>query len=293
MHRHEHSVSPVQKPLYLALILTGLTFAAEVAGGLWTHSVALLSDAGHVFMDLAALGFSLFALKLAQRPASDRRTYGLHRLEVFAAFLNGALVTGVAVWIVMESIDRLRHQSPGLKVGPMLAVAVLGLAVNLLVAWQLHDFAKKDVNLRGAFLHVTSDIVASLGVVIGGVLIKLTGRAAIDPIVGLCVACIIVVNALRLLKDSIQILLEGVPKDIDLPEVISAVRSVPGVTAVEDTHVWNICSHISSFSAHVSVAPTQMADQRLVLDSINALLHERFHIAHTTIQIHSSDWKKN
>ena len=290
MKTHDHAAvnHGPKNLLMLAAALTAFTFGAELAGGLWTNSMALLSDAGHLFMDLTALLFSLFALRLAERPATDRRTFGLHRLEVFAAFLNGALVTGVAVWIMTESLERLRTV-PDVKVGPMLGLALAGLAVNLLVAWRLHRFVPHDINLRGAFLHVAGDALASVGVVAGGLLIKATGAMIIDPLVGIFVGAVIVVNAFRLLKDSIHILLEGVPEHIDLPEVIAALKSVPGVAAVEDTHVWNICSHLSTFSAHVALRADKAQEQQQVVEAINRLLRDRFRIEHSTIQVRFID----
>jgi cobalt-zinc-cadmium efflux system protein len=289
MRAHEHTAVSHQSRSLLAFAgaLTAATFAAELIGGLWTNSVALLSDAGHVLMDLLALTFSFLAIWLSERPASQRRTFGLHRLEVFAAFLNGALVTAVAVGIVVESVSRLRAP-PEVKAGPMLAVAAAGLAVNLLVAWVLHGFAQRDINIRSAFLHVISDALASLGVVVGGLLIHWTRIYAIDPVVGILVALIIVVNAVRLLKDSIHILLEGVPKNLNLDEVVRGMKSVPGVDNVEDTHIWNICSHISSLSAHITLPPGRAADQQAILDAVSRLLKERFQIEHATLQAHFS-----
>jgi len=289
-HVHAHDADPSLNLLRFAGILTALTFAVELAGGLWTNSVALLSDAGHVLMDLLALSFSFFALWFSQKQASERRTFGLHRLEVFAAFLNGALVTGLAVWIVVESLARLRNPPP-VKTGVMLTVAILGLAVNLLVAWRLHGPSLKDLNLRGAFLHVASDALASLGVVVGGLVIHFTGNLAADPLVGLLVAVIIVVNAVRLLKDSIHILMEGVPKNMDVNDVVQAMKGVDGVEAVDDLHVWSICSHIGSLSAHVSLSPAKLAVQDEILTALTRVLHERFRINHTTIQIRSTTWK--
>jgi cobalt-zinc-cadmium efflux system protein len=290
-HDHVHTSQRPQSALILAAGLTGFTFVVELAGGLWSNSVALLSDAGHAFTDLSALLFSLFAVRLARRPASDRRTFGLHRLEVFAAFLNGLLICAMAVWIIAESFGRF-GSPPAIKLGPMFGVAAWGLACNVYVAWKLHGFADADVNLRGAFLHVVSDALASVGVVAGAALIRLTGRVEIDAAVGLFVGAVIFLNAFRLIKDSVEILLEGVPKHIDLAQVVRAMREVPGVTGVEDTHVWNICSHLCSLSAHVTVADDKMADQRRVIDGINAVLRQRFAIAHSTIQIHSSSWEK-
>jgi len=260
-------------------------------GGLWTNSLALLSDSGHVFMDLAALIFTLLAIKLASRPATSRRTFGLHRMEVFAAFLNGGTVAVVAVWIIVESVGRLRT-IPEVRAGPALIVAFVGLTANVFVAWRLRRFARADVNLRGAFLHVLSDALASVGVVVGIFLVKVTGYTVIDSLVGLFVAGVIVISALRLLKESVHILLEGVPGHLDLEEVVAAIRSVSGVLDVEDSHVWNICSHLSSLSAHVTVRAQDMPQQEAVLQEIHRVLHDRFRIKHSTIQVESSAWKR-
>lgn len=290
-HEHEEASEKPQGLLLFAAGLTALTFMAELGGGWWTNSVALLSDSGHVFMDLMALLFSFAALRLAERPISNRRTFGLHRLEVFAAFLNGVLVSVIAIGIVIESMLRLKSP-PMVKTGPMLIIATGGLIVNLVVAWRLHDFSKRDINMRGAFLHVVGDALASVGVVAGGFLIRLTGRYVIDPIVGFFVAIIIVINAVRLLKDSIDILLEAVPKNMTLEEVVASMRSVPGVSQVEDTHIWNICSHLRSLSAHVTLPPEVRDRQETVTKELSLMLKERYGINHATIQIRFSDWEK-
>ena len=290
-HHHTEATSLSKPKLGMAVGLTSVTLLVEVLTGWWTNSIALLSDAGHVFMDLSALVFSLVALQLSGRPASSRRTFGLHRMEVFAAFLNGALVTAVAVWIVIEAVGRLGTQPP-VKTGPLLVVAVAGLLVNLIVAWNLHEFARRDINIRGAFLHVIGDALASLGVVVGAILIRVTGAVIIDPIVALMVAGIIVVNAIRILKESLHILMEGVPNHIRLEDVVAAISGVPGVGAVEDTHVWTICSHICSLSAHVTVEESKMPEQEAVVKGIHKALWDRFRIAHSTIEIQSSSWRR-
>jgi cobalt-zinc-cadmium efflux system protein len=291
MHTHEHAEASA-RPRSVLLWSAGVTAAVlvlELAGAAWSNSLALLSDAGHVFMDLSALLFSLFAITLAARPVSDRRTFGLHRLEVFAAFLNGLLVAVMAVAIAAAALHRLKTLPP-VKLGPMISVAVAGLAANLAVAWRLHGFSKRDLNLRGAFLHVAGDALASLAVVVAGVLVAVTGRVVFDPIAGLVVGAVILVNAVRLLVDSVHILLEGVPKDVDLNELVRAVGAVPGVVAVDDAHVWSICSHLCSFSAHVTVDDDRMADPRAVLDAVNALLRDRYRVSHSTLQLRSASW---
>jgi cobalt-zinc-cadmium efflux system protein len=289
-HRHDDTTIKSQGLLRFSAVLTGVTFIAELVGGLWANSLALLSDSGHVLIDLTALLISFFALWLSNRPMNNRRTFGLHRLEVFAALMNGALVAVIAVWIILESIERL-DAPPPVRTGPMLAIAALGLIANLIVAWRLHDFSRHDVNIRGAFLHVAGDALASIGVVIGGLLIRWTGNPVFDPLVGFFVALIIVVNAARVLKDAVEILLEGVPKNMTLEEVVSDMKNVPGVIRVDDAHVWNICSHLRSMSAHVTLPPEARDRQRDVLAALSQTLKSKFQINHTTIQIEFSDWK--
>lgn len=288
---HQHSDPGLSKSaLVFALGLTAVTLVAEVFGGIYSRSLALLSDAGHVFMDLTALLFALFALSLAGRPTSDRRTFGLHRIEVLAALTNGFLVVIVAFWIFWESIERL--SSPVVpRVLPMATLGVLGFLVNIAVAWRLHSLSRRDINIRAVFLHVASDAMASLGVVIGAAVISQTGWTFVDPLVGIAIAVIILVNATGLLRDAFNLLLEGVPKHLKLKEVEAAIRAVPDVVSVEDLHVWGLCSHLSSLSAHVKVRPNGLKDTRALLNAINSPLRERFHITHTTLQLepHSPD----
>lgn len=282
---HQHSEPGLSKSaLLFAVGLTAVTLVAEVAGGLYSHSLALLSDAGHVFMDLTALLFALFALSLAGRPPSDRRTFGLHRIEVLAALTNGFLVVILAFWIFWESVERLSSNVLP-RVVPMAALGIVGLLVNIVVAWRLHDLSRRDINIRAVFLHVASDAMASLGVVIGALVISQTGWTFVDPLVGIAIALIILVNAMGLLRDAFNLLLEGVPRHLQLQEVEAAIRAVPGVVSVEDLHLWGLCSHLSSLSAHVKVHPNVLADTNALLKAINTPLREKFRITHTTLQL--------
>ncbi|MBK8575331.1 MAG: cation transporter [Elusimicrobia bacterium] len=288
---HHHSESGRSKSaLLFAVGLTAVTLVAEGLGGLYSHSLALLSDAGHVFMDLTALLFALFALSLSTRPTSDRRTFGLHRIEVFAALTNGFLVILLAFWIFWESVERLSSAVVP-RVVPMATLGFLGLLVNIVVAWRLHHLSRRDINIRAVFLHVASDAMASLGVVIGAVVISQTGWTFVDPLVGIGIALIILANAAGLLRDAFNLLLEGVPKHLNLQEVKAAIRAVPGVASVEDLHLWGLCSHLSSLSAHVKVHPHALKDPNALLNAINSPLREQFHITHTTLQLepHFSD----
>lgn len=284
-HPHHHAETGLSKSaLLFAASLTGVTLIAEVAGGIYSQSLALLSDAGHVFMDLTALLFALFALALAGRPTSDRRTFGWHRIEVLAALTNGILVVGMAVWIFWESVERLSSTVLP-RVVPMATLGFLGLLVNVLVAWRLHGFSQRDINLRAVFLHVASDALASLGVVIGALVISLTGWTFVDPVVGIVIALIILVNAVSLLRDAFNLLLEGVPRHLQLNEIEATIRAVSGVVRVDDLHLWGLCSHLSTLSAHVKVHPHALTDTSALLKAINAPLREKFKITHTTFQL--------
>lgn len=282
---HQHAGPGVSKSsLLFAMGLTSVTLIAEIIGGLYSHSLALLSDAGHVFMDLTALLFALFALTLAGRPTSDRRTFGLHRMEVLAALINGVFVVGLAFWIFWESVGRLSSTVIP-RVVPMATLGVLGLIVNIVVAWRLHALSRRDLNIRAVFLHVASDALASLGVVIGALVIYKTKWTFVDPMVSIAIALIILVNAAGLLRDAFNLLLEGVPRHLRLEEVEAAIRAAPGVASVEDLHLWGLCSHLSSLSAHVKVHPDALADTGALLEAINTPLREKFHITHTTFQL--------
>ncbi len=288
---HSHALSSVRPRslLLFAAVITGLTFAVELAGASYSRSMALLSDAGHVLMDFSALLISLFAMGLAERPVSDRRTYGLHRLEVLAALVNGLLVLGLAAGIVIGSLSRLKSGVPP-RVGPMVALGAVGLVANLFVAWKLHGYSSLDINIRASFLHLLSDALASVGVIGGGALIALTGWTAVDPLVGIAIAAVILVNALRLLRDALNLLLEGVPPGLHVPEMVKALEAVPGVVRVEDVHVWGLCSHLVSLSARVTLDANRMREQHVLLKSLTGILQNRFRIGHATIQLEGVDW---
>jgi cobalt-zinc-cadmium efflux system protein len=283
---HAHPSTGARRPLGIAAGLTGFIFIVELVGGYYSGSLALLSDAGHVFMDLTALGFALTAMILADRPVSDRRTFGLHRVEVLAALANGLLIAGLAVWILWESAGRFSSSSIP-RVGPMAVLGGVGLIINLVVAWLLHGFSKSDLNTRAAFLHVVSDALASVGVIAGAGLISVTGWTFVDPLVGMGIAVAILVNAGRLLREALNLLLEGVPHHLDLAEVEKSLLSVDGVHAVNDLHLWGLCSHLTSLSAHVRVNVTHLAQPAPLLNTINTLLKEKHAITHTTIQLES------
>ena len=270
--------------LKIAIGLTAVTLAAEVFGGFWTNSLALLSDAAHVFLDLFALVLSLAAIKLATLPASDRHTFGFHRSEVFASFINGLTVFLMAIGILYEAWLRLASPEE-VKSLPMLVIAVIGLAMNLLAARALHSHSHDDLNVRSAFLHVIGDAAASVGVILGGVVMYYTGWYLLDALISVAIGLLILAGAGRVLRDSVHILMEGTPRGLELADVAAAIRSVDGVRDVHHLNIWTVCSHILSLSVHVDIDNGSEDQRTVILHAIEHLLAERFHITHTTIQM--------
>jgi cobalt-zinc-cadmium efflux system protein len=270
--------------LKIAIGLTAVTLAAEVVGGFWTNSLALLSDAAHVFLDLFALVLSLAAIRLAALPASGRHTFGYHRSEVFASFINGLTVFLMAIGILYEAW--LRFASPEeVKSLPMLAIAAIGLIMNLLAARALHSHSHDDLNVRSAFLHVIGDAAASVGVIAGGAIMFYTGWYVVDALISAAIGLLILAGAGRVLRDSVHILMEGTPRGMELADVAAAIRSIDGVRDVHHLNIWTVCSHILSLSVHVDIDSGGEEHRGTILHAIEHLLAERFHITHTTIQM--------
>ncbi|MCX6029690.1 MAG: cation diffusion facilitator family transporter [Chloroflexi bacterium] len=277
-----------ERRFILSLALTGLILTAEVAGGLWTHSLALLSDAGHVALDLLALGMSYAALRLAARPADDRHTYGFHRWQVIAALVNGATLFLVSFGIFREAWIRLREPAAVLA-GPMLVVAIVGLVVNLLVALVLREHDHDDLNVRSAFLHVLGDALSSVGVIIAGVVMLLTGWTLADPLVSVLIGAIILAGSGRVLREALHILVEGAPAGVTAGEVSRAISAIAGVSNVHDLHVWTVSPGYTALSAHVVLADQRLAEAQRVQDDLRAALAARFGIRHTTVQFECAD----
>lgn len=278
---HIHEVK--QHRFVLALSLTGVIFLAEVLGGLWTGSLALLADSAHVFMDAFALGLSYLALRAAALPADDRHTYGYHRLQILAALTNGITLLFIAFEILREAWDRWQ-QPRTIQAGPMLVIAIVGLIVNVIVAYVLHEHDHDDVNTRSAFLHVLSDTLASVGVIGAGVVILFTGWTWLDPLVSALIGALIMVSAGRLLKETVHILVEGMPDGMTASTVADAMRTTPGVREVHDLHVWTVAPGYVALSAHVLLADQALSQTADVMTALKRTLREQFSIEHTTIQ---------
>lgn len=278
-HAHDHTLST--RRLTLALLVTAALMVAEVVGGLLSNSMALLADAGHMLTDVGALGLSLFVAWFSRQPATPRKTYGYLRWEILAALINGALLLLLSVWIAVEAVGRLRAPE-SVAGGLMLGVAVAGFCANALSAWLLHGGEGQSLNVRGAYLHVLSDLLGSVAVITAAVMVQVWGWTLADPIASLAVTLLIVRAAWRLVREAVDILLEGTPRDLDLEALRTAMRRVPGVSAVHDLHVWTLTSGVVALSAH-AIAPDVERHPRVL-----AALHEavgRFGIAHTTIQL--------
>jgi cobalt-zinc-cadmium efflux system protein len=267
-----------------AIAITALTLLAEVFGGIWTNSLALLSDAAHVFLDLFALILSLVAIKLSSHPATDTRTFGWHRAEVFASFINGITVFLIAIAISYEAIQRF-FSPQEIKSVPMFIIAIVGLVMNLLAASALHQHSHDDLNVRSAFLHVLSDAAISVGVIAAGIAIHFTGWIVLDPLISIVIGCTIFGGAWRVLRESTHILLEGTPRGLNTSEVVAAIREVEGVNEVHHFNLWTICSHILALSAHIDIKPEYKDNQAGVLRDIEEILFDKYHISHTTLQV--------
>jgi len=283
-HHHDHEFDRRLKGrLVFSVALTGVFFVFELVGGYMTNSLALLTDAAHNFMDFFALALSWFAIYISELPPSDRRTYGFHRVEVFVSFINSAILLLVTLFIFYEGYQRLFAPEPVKSVGVMV-IAVLGLAANLVVALLLRHFAASDMNIKSAFLHIAGDAAASLGVIAGAVVIYYTGWYPVDPLIGAAIGLIIIVGAVSMLKDSSHILLEGVPKEIDLNVVMEDIKKTEGVASVHSLHIWSICHNVYALSAHLDIVPVQRWRMGEIFGEVNERLAEKHHIFYTTLQ---------
>jgi cobalt-zinc-cadmium efflux system protein len=264
--------------LLAALGLTASFMVIEVLGGLWTGSLALLADAGHMLTDVGGLSMSLLAVRFAQKPPTTENTYGYFRAEILAAVANGAVLFLVAGYILYEAVLRV-WAPPEIRAGPMLAIAVLGLAVNLL------GMAEESLNIRGAYLEVLSDALGSIAVIVAAIVIQTTGFYLIDPLSSAAIGFFILPRTWVLVRQALHILMEGVPPHLDIREIEVAMTTVPGVRAVHDLHVWTLTSGKEAMSSHVVV--DDLAAGVRILGALHKLLHERFGIEHTTIQLES------
>ena len=286
-HGHDRSTAAARSRsiLVVTLLLTGATMVVEFVAGLWTGSLALLADAGHMLTDATALGLALIATWLAARPPTPAKTYGYYRAEILAALANALLLFGVAGSILVEAWHRLRVSAPVLA-APMAAFAALGLAVNLLAAWLLHRGARESLTVRAAYLEVLGDALSSLAALVAAAVMVVTGWTAADPLASAAIVLLILPRTWRLLRQAVNVLLEGTPPHLSLTEIEDAMTRVPGVRRVHDLHVWTLTSGREAMSAHVVVADVRESER--LLQALHAVLHAKFGIDHTTIQLETA-----
>jgi cobalt-zinc-cadmium efflux system protein len=282
-HDHrETAAGRSRRRLVTVLGLTGLFVLVEVFGAIWTSSLALAADAGHMLTDVGGLALALFAVWIAGRPPTPAKTFGYYRVEILAALVNALVLLVIAGVILTEAYRRLFAPPPIIAV-PMLAIAALGLGVNLFSAWLLRASATESLNVRGAYLEVMADALASVGVLVAAAVVILTGWTLIDPLISAAIALFIVPRTWRLLVQAVNVLLEGTPPHLQLGEIGAAMTQVAGVRRIHDLHVWTLTSGRDAMSAHVVVE--DLAESERLLDELHAVLHARFGIDHTTIQL--------
>jgi cobalt-zinc-cadmium efflux system protein len=271
--------------LRAALVLTGLILVVELAGGLVSHSLALLSDAGHVLTDVFALGLAWFAVEQAKRPADKRRSYGYQRVGILAALVNAVTLIVIVIVIAVEAVRRLANPEP-VQGGLVIVTALVGIAINAYVAFGLRSDTH-SLNMRAAFIHVVGDIGASVGVVVAGAVILLTEWLYIDPLLSLGIAVLIALGAWRIVSETVNLLLEGTPREIDLAAVTAEITDTERITSMHDLHVWALSSEEMALSVHVVVDDCALGDAEHVVRDLEGRLCGHFAIGHTTIQIES------
>jgi cobalt-zinc-cadmium efflux system protein len=286
-HGHGHARPGSKRGLFWTLLLLCGYLVAEIVGGLMAGSLALLADAGHMFSDVAALGLSLFALWMAERPPTPQRTYGYYRTEILAALANGAALLAVSIFIIIEAARRFR-QPPEVQGGMMLAIAAGGFVVNLAGLWFLGAHRGESLNIRGAWLHVMTDALGNLGTIVAGGLIWGLGWNLADPLTSILIAVLVIYSAWHLVAESVSVLMENAPLGVDVDQVRDRMSQSPGVRSVHDLHVWSITSGLNALSAHVVIEDGRGHAE--LLTEIRQVLHERFRIDHITIQIEPCDY---
>ncbi|MEN8184286.1 MAG: cation diffusion facilitator family transporter [Myxococcota bacterium] len=273
-----------ERRLATVLGLAALYMVAELVGGLWTGSLALLADAGHMLADVGALGLGLFALWFARRPSGPSFTWGYYRTEILAALIHGATLIAIAIGIAFEAWGRLENPQP-VQGAPVLAIATGGLLVNLAGLWILREDRAHNLNVRGAWLHVLTDALGSVGAMAAGAAIWIFGWNWVDPVASIAIAALVVHSAFALLREAVSVLMESAPGHLDVDRIRSHLCGLTCVAAIHDLHVWTITSGVVSLSCHAVRADGQ--DPASVLDEIRELLHDEFGIEHVTVQVES------
>jgi cobalt-zinc-cadmium efflux system protein len=279
-------MNEVHKNLKIAALLTAVIFVMELLGGIISNSLALLSDSIHVFMDVVALLLAYGAIRISARPSSRSVTFGYHRFEIFAALINGVTIVAVSLFIFYEAYDRVLNPPPvnGIQV---VVIATVGLLVNAWAALKLHGHS--ELNIKGAYLHVLGDALASVAVIAGAIVIILTGRTIVDPVLSILIGIMLLYGSSKLIFGSARILLEFAPKHVDADKLKDIMMQVEGVKGVHDIHIWSICSNIHAMSAHVLVDRIHVQQTDVLIRNISRILREKFSILHTTLQFECAE----
>jgi cobalt-zinc-cadmium efflux system protein len=289
---HVHHTLPIGSKLKFGIILTSFILVIEVVGGVLSNSLALLSDAGHVFADILALSLGWYGVKQAERPTTSRMTFGYHRVGVIIAMVNTISIFAIA-GAVFYGAYRRWQQLPEVNSLLMLSIAVVGLAANIFVAFWLRKEQQMNLNVRSAFWHALGDALASAGVIIGGVIILFTDWFVVDPIISVFIGCIIALAAWRILKESLRVLLEATPHQIDITNMINTLNQLPGVKDVHDVHVWSISPEIHAMSCHVLTDDLLTSQASKIRERMEEVLRQRFHIEHTVLQMECQECSAN
>ena len=283
-HNHDHGTSLTGRLLLLSVLITIAFVIGEAVAGYCSNSLALLSDAGHNFADALALILSWYGLWIAARPSSAKRTYGYHRVGILVALVNAVSLVVIALLIFWEAIGRLRHPEP-VHSTPMIIVALIAILMNTLISFWLRSGAKKDLNVRSAYMHMLGDAISAAGVVAAGVVVAFTGASIADPAVSVLIGILILWSSWGILKESVNVLLEGVPEGMQMQTVERTIGAVAGVLAVHDLHVWSVGSGMVCCSCHISVEEQSVRSGENVLRAVAEALEHNFGISHSTIQV--------
>ncbi len=284
-HSHgSHSRSLTGRRLALSIVITLLFVFAEAVTGYFAHSLALLSDAGHNFADALFLVFSWYGLWIAQKPSTAKRTFGYHRVSILTALVNSVSLVVIALLIFWEAAIRLRHPEP-VQSTPMIVVALIAILMNTVTSLWLRRAAKTDLNVRSAYMHMVGDAISAAGVVGAGVIVAFTGAWIADPLVSILIGVLILWSSWGILKESVNVLLEGIPEGMDMAHVEETISGVHGLLAVHDLHVWTVGSGMICCSCHVMVNEQSVRSGENVLRAVTEELEHHFGIAHTTIQV--------
>ncbi len=283
-HNHHHHATLTGRRLALSILITLIFVLAEAITGYLSQSLALMSDAGHNFADALALIFSWYGIWIALKPSTAQRTFGYHRVGILAALVNSAALIVIALLIFWEAMDRLRHPEP-VHSTPMIIVALIAILMNTVISLWLRGGAKKDLNVRSAYMHMLGDAISAAGVVLAGVVVAFTGASIADPLVAVLIGVLILWSSWGILKESLNVLLEAIPRGMNMAEVEQTIAGVHGVLEVHDLHVWTVGSGMVCCSCHVMVNEQSVRSGENVLRAVTEELQHHFGIAHTTIQV--------